>query len=242
MIAQWSWAVQDVTTLVSLVAGFVSLLQFGWERYHAWRDAKDAARSLEEEATEAALNSNDLDTLGAYVYRNLGAVTLDNYARNEVVQKRLDSVAHRVAQFVSPEGDPNERDEPLQAAPVGTDAPTSTISALATKHGLHNAEAEIRSGNLWNGLAELRRVLETRFREIAAAHDVRREKLGARRLLLELARRELVPEQCVAFFEFAIEVANRGVHGLEVSLFESLEALNAAAQGLEIVDQYRRAV
>src|SRR5688572_27248613 len=56
MMAQWSWDIQDVTTLVSLAAGLVSIVQLGRERYRTWRDTREAARSLEEEAAEAALN------------------------------------------------------------------------------------------------------------------------------------------------------------------------------------------
>jgi hypothetical protein len=242
MMSLWPMDIRDLTAFISVLAGGASLLQAAREAIRRRAELAAARQALEQERAERALAADNLEVLGEYLYGTLGTVTLEKYATDEAVQEQLDRVAKRVAQFVSPEGERSpEHDRPVPSQ-LATDAAPTARRDLIAQHGLNGPEEQIRAGNVWNGLAELRRIIETRFRAMAAEHDIRREKSGARRLLLELAKRELVPQEAVPFFEFAIEVANRGVHGLEVSVFEAMEAVSLTAQGFEIVRVWRSAV
>lgn len=228
----------NVISLLAAVAGIISAVATVWAERRARRELTSATAAVGEDRANVALTSNDLETFGTYLYEQLGRVTLDNYARDSRVRERLDHVVRRVAEFVEPEGE-RQRDSDKTAATADMPVWSPEILYLIQRHALGNAEGAVREGNVWNGLAELRRQIEVRLRQFAQIHDLPAERVGARRLLNSLIARKAIPEDSRALFEYAINVANRGVHGEEVSTHEALAAIVAGAQALDYLPTMR---
>lgn len=83
--------------------------------------------------------------------------------------------------------------------------------------GLQTAAAEISKGEVWNGLARLRRAIEIRLYEIARQYGETGQRMSVSALLDKLMRREVIPQEAVRHLKHAVAIANRGIHGENVT-------------------------
>src|SRR5205823_154483 len=121
---------------------------------------------------------------------------------------RVNSFVARLEDFVGkPEDIPREPATPPPVEAVREIDPT-----------LQDVQRRIERGAIWDGLALLRRTIEANLRLLAHRGDVEvPERIGAGRMLSLLRQRQVIPEDVERNLRYAIDVANRGVHGLEVS-------------------------
>jgi hypothetical protein len=177
-----------------------------------------------ERVFETAIKSDDLTTLGNYFYREVGSVSLSEYASDERVQERIGVALERLRDFLG---------EPETAIPS---EPSAKAEVELVHSEFQDAKTQIRAGKTWNGLARLRRGIEMRLRGIARAHGIPYEKRGVPHLLAALAGLNLLPSGVKEHLEYATRTANRGIHGLEVSAEEAEKALMHADIGISLLE------
>lgn len=219
--------------IASIVAAFaVNVVAKAIQLISEWRDARRKLKEAEETRFYAALEADSLTELGRYLDGPVGSFLVSEYADNPKVKHRVNTFLARLEEFVGKAGEVARYPQ----------IPVSVIEAIpeATRGELQDVETRLQEGRPWDALALLRRKIERRLLKIAREHDLRLpEKPGAGRLLQLLLRHKLVPSDVGTSLRYAIDVANRGVHGLDVSTTEAFEALQHAQRALAAVRKRR---
>ena len=151
------------------------------------------------------------------------------FADNPTVKQRVNIFLARLEEFVGKTGEVPQKSK----APAMVERGPEPI-----RRELDGVEVRLQEGRPWDALALLRRDIERRLMAIAREHELRvPEKAGAGRLLQLLLQRQLLPNDVAMSLRYAIDVANRGVHGLDVSTNEALEALQHARRALAAIER-----
>ena len=203
-----------------LAAVFGGLLSAAIRYAIAWYDARKKLEATDESHFQSALNSDSLADLGGYLDNVIGKFAISQYAGNEKVRKRIIKFLARLEEFVGkPEDIPPEPAMPPAVEAVQDIDPT-----------LQDVQRRIDRGAVWDGLALLRRTIEANLRLLAHRSGVELpERIGAGRMLSLLRQKQVIPEDVERNLRYAIDVANRGVHGLDVYPVEGSEAVQEAS-------------
>lgn len=187
----------------------------------AARRASSETKKLTDEAESEALDSFDLKKVGKYLFDTVGSVRIDDYVRDRKLRDRTEKAIKRLTEFVGTE--PEEAQEPPPPSrQVLEEAPSSDEVELARR--------SIENGDVWGGLARLRRFMEIRFNELFPKIDSERMSLSG---FIELAhRRGMLNDEEHTALRFALNVANRAVHGEDVSVATALYALECVRSGM----------
>jgi hypothetical protein len=186
---------------------------------------------LSEEAQERALESDDLETLGKYLLGDIGSVRVTDIIRDAQVQRRTAKAMSRVQAFLaSAPSDPGTAHPDADAGAVNLEEPRAPRQ-------LEKAVNEVLAGEVWNGLAYMRRYIEVLLKH--SHPELRKARLGAGQLITSAARRDLIPPEAVAPLRYAVGIANRAVHGEPVEVGIALEAIDAAEAGLAMINEFR---
>jgi hypothetical protein len=189
-----------------------------------WFDSRRKLREVREEQFVAVLNSGSLRALGDYLDGPIADFSVREYADNGQVRSRVNKFITRLEDFVGSRDEVNET--PVAPKTLG-------LTAEIRDPELTRVATNIEQGHVWDALATLRRIVETRLRGIALRHEIAvGDSSSATRFLTLLRQRGLVSVEAFERLRYAISVANRGVHGLEVSTAEAVEALLAASTAL----------
>ena len=184
------------------------------------RNAREARRAVEQVTStkpDAAISSLDLNALGGYIYGTLGAMPIAEYAANSSARSDVARALEEIGRFVS-------EDEPL--AGEAADYETADRSLL-------EAQQSLRAGDTWQSLARLRRSIEIELRAVADRHGIPvTTRAGAGRLLRTLEDAKAVPSEVAGPLRYAIEVANKAIHGEDVSPGLAEEALYSADRAM----------
>jgi hypothetical protein len=220
-----------VATAVASVAVARAGSDYVWQFFSARAEARKLAKELEA----AALQSNDITMLGRYLYDNIGATRVSNYVNDKVVRERVQQALAGVLAFLGPEENEITPEEAVEAEEAAGQR-SQEHEGYGTEVGLADepmriALEDIRVGEVWNGLARMRRYLETRLRAIAPA-DINMDRLGLGQLLNILTNLGIVPESVNAQLRYPIRVANAGIHGNDIDRGQAEEAWRMAASAL----------
>lgn len=218
-------------TVLSAVTGAVSVLVTSGEFIWRHQGSRTALKEAQEAEFQAAVTSDNLKVLGSYLYEKVGLFTVYDYASNEEVRSRVTKLMEGIRVFI---GEPEFIDPPPKpSAPelIGVELESAALAAE-----FHQAQHDIRAGNIWNALARLRRAVEIHLRRMAEERQLPSERASAKQLLRLLVAEGVVSDRARARLEYAISVANRGVHGLDVSADQAEEALQEAAMGMRIIE------
>jgi hypothetical protein len=147
-------AIAAVAGLLS--SAFTAAVQVAYERR-----ARTLLHEAEEARFEDVLISSDLDALRHYLYDTLGSFPLADFAANEKVRSRVIRLIERLQEFAAP---PEEPAPPLEE--LAPPAETGIEPGISDPE-LVKAAYEIRSGEIWNGLARMRRRVEIALRDLA---------------------------------------------------------------------------
>ena len=176
--------------------------------------SRSKLNSAKENDFQSALTSESLDTLGNYLDHSLGQFTLSEYAHNREVGKKVDLFIARLKDYIGPESQ-----GPMPAT-KNLDTPVSYRSVVMDNE-LRNVEHKLANGLMWDALASLRRIVEVRLRNMAESHKIIvTPKAGAGALLQSLVKTELIPPSIAEALRYSIDIANRGIHGHEVSMVD----------------------
>lgn len=197
--------------------------------FQDWVGTRKALAATIEEARNRAIASDDLKTLGAYLYDDVGRVTVASYLRNETLRQRVDAALDRVSDYVGREADI----EPILEAPSNPRVDTDSFDGVGAQSAreLREVQREIRNGQVWNALARLRRHIEITLRTLTGDEPTARPS-SAGSLVRNLAKRGAISADAAGSLQYAIQVANRGIHGEDIDPGQAEEALLSAWIGL----------
>jgi hypothetical protein len=199
-----------------------------------WREARKKLHAADEEAFQAALASESLHSLGSYLDKSLGPFLVTEYANNSEVKSRVDLFIARLQEYVGSSEKVKQEAEPTPPA-------TPESVSIGANDELSVADHKLAEATPWDALATLRRIIEMQLRELARQHDLKLpERSGAGAILEVLRRSQIVPDNLASSLRYAVEVANRAIHGLEVSTFETDEAIRQARFALSKLGLLRR--
>jgi hypothetical protein len=187
-------------------------------------------REEKERRLEQVLESSDLAVIGGYLDEVVGQFSVYEYATSEQVASVVDRCLGRMRSFVALDAEIAREAE----APEG---PPEVVPVAARSGELQEALSEVRSGEVWNGLARVRRHIEMRLRDLAEARGVSvgsRESAG--RLLSRLLGARQIDAWTYEALRYVIYLCNRAVHGEEVPRVKAEEAVDLAAAALARLD------
>jgi hypothetical protein len=212
---------EQLTISAAAVLGAVASLAALLLAITAARRASTDTKRLTDEAELAALDSFDLGKVGKYLFDTVGSVRIDDYVRDRKLRLRTEKAIKRLAEFVGTE--PEEAQEPPPPS-------RQILEEMPTSNEVELARRSIEAGDLWGGLARLRKFMEIRFSGLFPQIDSERMSLSG---YIELAhRRGLLNDQEHNALRFALNVANRAVHGEDVSVGTALYALECVRSGM----------
>jgi hypothetical protein len=147
------------------------------------------------------------------------------YAENRAARTRVNTFLTKLQEFVGLSEATEEKSEAT--------VPSETLQMPVGDLDLQKVESRIQEGALWDALAALRRTIEVRLIDLARQHGLTIPlQPGAGRLLRLLRDRQVLSDDAAKSLQYAIEIANRGVHGANVTMDETIAALRQAQAGL----------
>lgn len=211
-----------IPILAAVGANVISeLAKFIKRSYESYKKLEAAS----ENRFQQALSSDSLVEVGEYFDSTIGKFSVTEYAQNVAIRKRINNFLSRLEDFVGKD------EEITKPEKVPERRPEHVPALAAPKLGL--VESRIERGYLWDALSTLRRVIELELRSVAQRHEVViPEKAGAGRILRLLQQRQIIGEDVGEELRYAIDIANRGVHGSYVESAEAFQALEHARNGL----------
>jgi hypothetical protein len=188
-------------------------------------EARRKLAEVKETQFASALNSDSLKVLGAYLDGPIASFAVKEYAHNRDVRERVNTFLARLEDFVGARDEPRESLATPEARPLPPELADPELARI---------ETQIEEGHLWDALAALRRTIELRLAGLASEHGVAKGPgQGAGRLLSVLSQRGIIAPDLAEGLRYAVNVANRGVHGLDVTTDETVSALAVASRALE---------
>jgi hypothetical protein len=213
-------AFENVLAIASAALGAVTAAVATFVAARTARATRDAVKRVQETGPDAAMSSLNLKELGDYVYDTLGTIPITEYAANPVARADVAHALERIERFVS------------QDESTSTGEQDGRDPARWRAQGLRALE----SGDVWQALAQLRRAIELELRTIAERRDIPvPRRVGAGGLLAALARSGGLSEEAVGPLKYAIDVANRAIHGEDIPpgvAYEAFEATESALRRL----------
>ncbi|MFD7160031.1 hypothetical protein ACFV9C_35955 [Kribbella sp. NPDC059898] len=213
------WA--TLVSTAAAAAGLVSIVVQSASRVVAARRRRQDRARLTDAAQLSAVNSADIETLGRYLFDDIGAVRVSDVVTNDDVRGRTLRAFSRLTTFIGTE-------PPAEAG----EAPATPAASQLSIDELSTAREQILRGEVWNGLALMRRHLELTIR---ASHPELGERMGAGQLIGAAAQLGALSEDAAGSLRYAVKVANRAIHGEPVDPDEALRAIDSADYGLRLV-------
>lgn len=215
-MANWT----DLASTAAAASGaFTVTVAFGTAIRAAKRQREDLLR-LNDEAQAKAIDSSDIETLGKYLFEDIGGVRVSDVVSDDRVRGRTLRAFSQVTLFIG--GEPTTD----SGEPTATATSPQTLAA----DELNTAREQILAGDVWNGLALMRRHLEIAIRQ--SDPQLEAARMGAGQLITAAVRIGALPQEVVPQLRYAVNVANKAIHGEPVELDIALEAVDSADFGL----------
>jgi hypothetical protein len=217
IVAAWAVAAASLEEVLAVVAAALGAAVGLVSAVAAARQARQAAEAVERarsSSAESAIAAIDLQALGDYVYETLGRIPIAEYASNPSARRDVTSALEDIERFLDNEA----------VSPAHPMEPAAGVAA---------ARRSLADGDVWQALARLRTAIEVDLRQRASRLDIDMpERAGAGRLLSVLVNAQGLPPNAAGPLRYAIEVANKAVHGEPVPLAPADEAIYTAAHAL----------
>ena len=222
---------QFLAVSLSITGATLSVLTTIYSFVEKRRLTAKAIREASEKEFEQALGSSDIVVLGNYLYSRIGSFNVEDYSSDEKVRKKVTQFLGRLDEFLG-----EEAEEPTQPPQELPQAMSPTGPPIPPE--LQKAQDELRNGRIWSSLVLLRNEIEKQLRTLASPiQNTNVKHVGAGSLLARLAKERMISEDALPNLRYAINVANRGVHGYEISENEAQDALRSAAIALSLLRQ-----
>jgi hypothetical protein len=165
---------------------------------------KKKLKLAQEARFQKVVESNSISELGSYLDDVIGKFQIREYGENETIREKIDVYLEKIQDFVGTREDIEQ--EPItQKPPPLTQRITEEIPAQ-----LQTVYTGLISGEPWNALAKLRRIIEGKLIGLATASDIKiTKRYGAGNVLKMLVDRNLIEPQTAERLQFAISFSNR---------------------------------
>ena len=174
--------------------------------------------ALRGASVESAISSDSLQSLGHFFRDQIGSTSIASYVGNDDLKIQFRKKFNAVVVYLTPEGESELIAPPI--ADVWTAVPSARIDADVAA-----AYSSIAEGETWNALARIRRALELRLRELLQGTVDVRPRMAAGQMLALATQLGLVDPDSGSSLRYAVQVANRAIHGEDVDAYAAVEAV-----------------
>ena len=218
-------------SILSILGGLISIFVTISSVYYSYKSRKNKLLEAQERKFQNAMASDDLTTVGNFLYNTIGDFNVYEYVSNIDVSKTVDKYVVKLLLFIKTDAElKQEIDEIKEVEHI-----TELEIPLELSEDFTKMLVELDSGERWNALARLRRSIEITLNEIAKANDIIIDRPSAGQLLNVLIRKKIIPIEAMSHLKYAISVCNQAIHGRDVSMNEAQEAVFHASIGLKIL-------
>lgn len=224
--------IQLISSL-SVYAAAISILLTLTSLWFNIRNIRTKLKGADEVHFQKVLDSDDINTLGKYLDGTLGNFNIYEYTSNFLISERVDKYIERIKQFVG-----TVDDMKAQEAKLEPEVEASSVSDRELPDDFKPILNELRTGEAWNALARLRRLIEIKFRQFAEEIDLPQKRLRSAGYILRIFEKELeLNKNLVSMLSYAISVCNKAIHGTDVLSEEAEEAIFVAAKALPEIER-----
>lgn len=230
-----------ISQLAAIIASMlVSVVGFASSKtIIAWRNAKEARRAADITVFDAALATADLNTVGTMLRDKFGSVDIETFLNDPITQdkvarslKRLAEVVNQPASDTVPTDASAEQNDQSNEDALGNSIPpnlrTRTIAYI------DNLDAPIRR-SIAAGIASIAETTELRLHGVSLWTALAGARRELEKLILPkvssklefLSPRMFQDPQLRSAMGIFLSVANRAIHGDEVSLERAERAVSA---------------
>jgi hypothetical protein len=213
----------ELANVLAAVAAVVALLAVTFAAFtKAWvaRETREAVERARGRKPDRAISLLDLSELGDYMYGALGSIPIAEYASNPRARGDVARGLERIERFLADDETP----------------PPAKRDGGAAADALAAAQLALSAGDTWTGLAQLRRSIEIELHQLAARREISAPKrAGAGLLLRILGDGQVLPRDIALTLRKSIRVANKAIHGEDVSPAAAEEAFAGADYALRSV-------
>lgn len=217
--------------LISKLSIFVSATSIIATLLSLWLNclrARTKLKKADETDFEKVLASDDINTLGKYLDDTLGNFNIYEYASNSTISDRVDKYIERIKEFVGTVNDMKAEETKLEPDMAG-----KFISEKELPEDFKPILIELRTGEPWNALARLRRLIEIKLRRFANEIDLPQKTLRSAGYMLRIFEKKFeLNKSLLGMLSYAISVCNAAIHGSDVSRGEAEEAIFVASKAL----------
>jgi hypothetical protein len=216
----------SASVLVSVVTAAVTE---GAQYFKTFLDERKKLAAAEESYFRQVLASDSIDVLGRYLDNEVGNFLVSEYVSSDKARLRIDSIINSMQDFVGREKEVME-DLPIVESIARPTSPVSDEFRLIF--------SKLQSGIAWDALAALRRHIEIKLKQLISKKDILvDDRSSAGRLLSILSQKGLLANNVERQLRYAVDVANRAIHGHDVSISIAEEAVFMAQDALDKLTQ-----
>jgi|GEM_PF-3503692 len=212
----------ELENVLAAVAAVVALLAVAFTAFtRAWaaRQTREAVERARGSKPDRAISRLDLSELGDYMYGALGSIPIAEYASNPRARGDVARGLERIERFLADD-----------------ETPPAKRDGGAASDALAAAQRALGAGDTWTGLAQLRRSIEIELHQLAARREISVPKrAGAGLLLRILGDGQVLSRDIALTLRKSIRVANKAIHGEDVSPAAADEAFAGADYALRSV-------
>lgn len=218
---------QEIAPLAgALLPAVISIVAYVVRRQIERRQLKE----IDEARFNRVVESDSLRILGGYLESAVAPITLESYAYDSKVRRRVDRVLELLTDYLG-------RPEEIRATPKAEPEVQIPSTGWSVASGQFDDWRYLLYAHPWDALARLRRLVETRLRDRIKelAIDVP-SRIGAAGMIDVLARNQAISRNVANDLLASVNVASRAIHGGEVTMSEAEQAIWRALAALQRMD------
>lgn len=217
------------------MGGLISIFVTIFSVIYYYNSRKNKLLEAQEKKFKNAMASDDLITVGNFLYNTIGDFNVYEYVSSIDVSKTVDKCFEKLLFFIKTDAELKQEIDEIKDEIEEVKYTTELEIPPDLFEDFTKLLVELNSGESWNALARLRRSIEITLNEIAEANGIIFNRLSAGQLLNVLIRKKIIPIEAMSHLKYAISVCNQAIHGRDVSMNEAQEAVFHASIGLKIL-------
>ena len=210
---------------MSAILAILSIIATSLSIYATYKLKKQLLEITDEEALDSVLLTDDIEELGSYLENSLSQVTIFEYAISEQASEKVDRFLDKIQDYLVRTEDLNypqinfNQIETERYAYVETEIPNELRPIIE----------ELNYGEPWNALAKLRRLIESKLKELLDKnHITTRDNISMNQMFRILVKEEVLPSNMENNFHYIVRICNNAIHGFDISYEEANEIISHA--------------
>lgn len=223
----------NIVSIIAFILGALSGFLTVFSYFFNYIKQQKTLEEIDNKLFKQALESVDIKKLGSYLDNNIGNVTIKEFSTNPKIQKKVNNYIQNIIYFIGTEEDIKKADTELYKQES-----IYNKEDIKVPNEFYPIMKELRLGQPWNALAQLRRHIEINLREILKSYRIEtKEFTSISQTLSILDSMNLIPTSCIQDLKYAASVCNRAVHGIDVSLPEAEEAIQVTIRAFNEINK-----